>query len=117
MRTIHEAQPLTVTHDGDPTGLFDAARMGQVISNLMGNAIQYSDGSGPVTVTISGDDPDALRVSVHNFGDPIPAKSQKTIFQSWMRGNVQDMDETLASRIGPIHREADRGGPRRGHHG
>ena len=93
MRTIHEAQPLTVTHDGDPTGMFDAARMGQVISNLMGNAIQYSDGSGPVTVTISGDDPDVLRVSVHNFGDPIPAKSQKTIFQSWMRGNVQDMDE------------------------
>ena len=73
MRTIHDAQPLTVTHAGDPTGLFDAARMGQVISNLLGNAIQYSDGSGPVTVIISGDDPDTLRVSVHNFGDPIPA--------------------------------------------
>ncbi|WP_459592739.1 ATP-binding protein [Bradyrhizobium diazoefficiens] len=93
MRTMHEAQALTVTHDGDPTGLFDTARMGQVISNLMGNAIQYSDGSGPVTVTISGNDPDMLHVSVHNFGDPIPAKSKKTIFQSWVRGNVQDMGE------------------------
>lgn len=90
---IHERKPITVTHDGDPTGLFDAARMGQVVSNLMGNAIQYSDGSRPVTVTIAGNDPRTLGVSIHNFGAPIPPESQKTIFQSWMRGQVQGTGE------------------------
>lgn len=93
LRRIHDRQSIEVTHDGDPTGLFDGARLGQVISNLMGNAIQYSVGSGPVTVTISGKDPRTLNASVHNFGPPIPAESQKTIFQSWMRGQVQDTGE------------------------
>lgn len=93
LRRIHDRQPIAVTHEGDPTGLFDAARMGQVVSNLMGNAIQYSDGSGPVTVTIAGNDPRALSVSIHNFGPLIPPESQKTIFQSWMRGQVQDTGE------------------------
>ena len=67
--------------------------MGQVMSNLIGNAIQYSDASGPVTVSIAGTDPSTLRVSVHNPGPPIPAEAQKTIFQSWMRGQVQDPGE------------------------
>jgi signal transduction histidine kinase len=93
LRSINEKQILIVTHEGDPSGLWDAARMGQVLSNLTGNAIQYSDASGPVTVTVSGSDPRTLSVSVHNFGPPIPAESQKTIFQSWMRGQVQDSGE------------------------
>jgi signal transduction histidine kinase len=93
LRSMNEKQLLTVTHEGDPSGLWDAARMGQVLSNLMGNAIQYSHASGPVTVTISGNDPRTLSVSVHNFGPPIPAESQKAIFQSWMRGQVKDSSE------------------------
>ncbi|WP_298873149.1 ATP-binding protein [uncultured Bradyrhizobium sp.] len=32
-------------------------------------------------------------MSVHNFGPPIPVERQKTIFQSWMRGQVEDADE------------------------
>ena len=93
LRGIHEKQTIDVTHDGDTTGLLDAARMGQVMSNLIGNAIQYSDASGPVTVSIVGTDPSTLGVSVHNPGPPIPAEAQKTLFQSWMRGQVQDPGE------------------------
>ncbi|MDI3560629.1 sensor histidine kinase [Bradyrhizobium sp. Arg816] len=93
LRSIHEKQTIDVTHEGDSTGLWDAARMGQVLSNLIGNAIQYSDASGPVTVSISGTDPSTLAVSVHNDGPPIPPRAQKTIFQSWMRGQVQDTGE------------------------
>ena len=93
LRSIHQQQTIEVTHEGDSTGLWDDARMGQVMSNLIGNAIQYSDASGPVTVSIAGTDPSTLRVSVHNPGPPIPAEAQKTIFQSWMRGQVQDPGE------------------------
>jgi signal transduction histidine kinase len=39
--------------------------MGQVLSNVMGNAIQYSDVSSPVTVTVSGKDPGKVIVTVH----------------------------------------------------
>lgn len=93
LRSIHEKQTIDVTHEGDSNGLWDAARMGQVLSNLIGNAIRYSDASGPVTVSISRTDPSTLAVSVHNDGPPIPPRAQKTIFQSWMRGQVQDTGE------------------------
>jgi signal transduction histidine kinase len=67
--------------------------MGQVMSNLIGNAIQYSDRSGPVTVAIAGTDAATLGMGVHDPGPPIPAEAQKTFFQSWMRGQVQDAAE------------------------
>jgi signal transduction histidine kinase len=54
--------------------------MGQVLSNLMGNAVQYCHGTKPVSVTIPGNDSLALFVSVHNFGPAIPAESQWAIF-------------------------------------
>lgn len=100
LRSVNEKQTLTVAQEGDPNGLWDPARMGQVLSNLMGNAVQYSDGTRPVSVTISGNDPLALVLSVHNFGPAIPAESQRAIFQSWMRGQVQDLGDRAHLGLG-----------------
>lgn len=86
LKGINESRRLAIIQEGDTTGFWDVSRMGQVLSNLMGNAIQYSDGSGPITATISGNDRGTVEVSVHNFGTPIPPENQKTIFQLWMRG-------------------------------
>jgi signal transduction histidine kinase len=93
LRSINEAQPVTVEHEGDSVGFWDAARMGQVLSNLMGNAIQYSDSCSPVTVTIFGKDPDTVTLNVHNLGPAIPIENQRAIFQSGMRGQVNDPGE------------------------
>jgi signal transduction histidine kinase len=84
-RRISGNRRLTVTREGDTTGSWDIARMGQVLSNLMGNAIQYSDDSGLITVAVSGNGPTSVEATVHNFGVPIPAASQKAIFQAWKR--------------------------------
>jgi signal transduction histidine kinase len=100
LRSVNESHLVTVEEEGDPTGLWDGARIGQVLSNLIGNAIQYSDALKPVTVTISGNHPDKVSVNVHNFGPPIPAEDQKTIFQSWMRGQVKDPDERTHLGLG-----------------
>nr|WP_249153270.1 sensor histidine kinase [Bradyrhizobium diazoefficiens] len=90
LRSINEAQVVKVELEGDPVGFWDAARMGQVLSNLMGNAIQYSDSCSPVTVAIAGNDPDAVTLSVHNFGPTIPVENQRAIFESGIRGQVND---------------------------
>jgi signal transduction histidine kinase len=88
LRGINERRQVEVALEGDPEGFWDPVRMGQVLSNLMSNAIQYSDASSPITVTILGKDPKTVNVNVHNFGTPISARNQKIIFQSWMRGQV-----------------------------
>jgi signal transduction histidine kinase len=49
LRSINETRLVKVKHEGDPVGNWDAARMRQVLSNLMNNAIQYSDSSSPVS--------------------------------------------------------------------
>jgi signal transduction histidine kinase len=74
--------------------------MGQVLSNLIGNAIQYSDASSPVAVMVSGKDSEKVIVTVHNFGAPIPPESQKIIFQSWMRGQDVKVSTEHGTHLG-----------------
>jgi signal transduction histidine kinase len=100
LRSINETRLVKVKHEGDSVGNWDAARMGQVLSNLMNNAIQYSDSSSPVTATISGHDPDMVTLNVHNFGPPIPIESQRAIFQSGMRGQINDASEQTHLGLG-----------------
>ncbi|MFJ7315540.1 ATP-binding protein [Pseudomonas sp. NPDC098747] len=52
-------------------GEFDGARMEQVVSNLVSNAVQHGDNQQPVTVTLDASD-DNVMFSVHNSGEPIP---------------------------------------------
>ncbi|MBR1193885.1 sensor histidine kinase [Bradyrhizobium sp. AUGA SZCCT0240] len=85
-RAINPDRRFEVTHEGDPMGSCDPARLGQVLSNLMGNAVQYGDVSSPITVRVAGDDPETVTIAVHNFGIAIPMEAQALIFQSWMRG-------------------------------
>jgi signal transduction histidine kinase len=100
LRSINETRLVKVKYEGDPVGFWDAARMGQVLSNLMNNAIQYSDSSSPVTTTISGNDPDMVTLNVHNFGPPIPIENQRAIFQSGMRGQINDAGEQTHLGLG-----------------
>lgn len=87
-RRTDEGGRVEVKLEGDPNGLWDQARMGQVLSNLIGNALQHGSDASPVSVAISGTDPNALSVSIHNFGEPISPDAQRTIFRSWRRGQV-----------------------------
>lgn len=57
---------------GSPAqGQFDAARMGQVFSNLIANAFHHGDHAKPITVTLT-QNPAAVEFTVHNWGKPIP---------------------------------------------
>lgn len=69
---------------GDVTGTWDADRLAQVVSNLVVNAIQHG-GNTPVTVVASDAD-EHVRLTVHNYGDPIPPTAQASIFEPLTRG-------------------------------
>ena len=52
-------------------GDFDAARLAQLFSNLLNNAVQYRSDDQPVSITACGD-ADTAVVQVKNFGRQIP---------------------------------------------
>jgi len=57
---------------GDVRGEYDANRLSQVFSNLVGNAVQHGSPDTPLSVRIDGRDPAAVRVEVANRGTIAP---------------------------------------------
>jgi len=74
---------LSVT--GDDRGAIDPARLEQVISNLVSNAIRHGDPSGPVEVSVAGL-PGELVLSVTNRGPPIPGDLLPLVFEPYRSG-------------------------------
>jgi signal transduction histidine kinase len=64
---------------GDLRGEWDPARLSQVFSNLISNAISHGSTGTPITVTAKPV-ADQLVVSVHNHGTPIPSDQFEQIF-------------------------------------
>jgi signal transduction histidine kinase len=62
---------------GDLAGRWDGGRIGQLLVNLLSNAIRY--GSGPVGVEAIGAD-GQITLVVSNEGDPIPPNALPTLF-------------------------------------
>lgn len=88
MRAMHPSRAFKLEISGETEGKWDKARIGQLFSNLLGNAVQYGFKDLPIGVTIKGD-PEAILVSVHNDGVPIPPNSIRGIFDSLNRGEQE----------------------------
>lgn len=73
-------------------GSFDRSRMEQVISNLVGNAIQHGEAGTPVTVVLSTEDKSAT-LSVHNVGLPIEEDTVASLFKPMVRHLPANSDE------------------------
>ncbi len=89
MRAMHPSRTFQLEISGETEGKWDKARIGQVFSNLLGNAVQYGFKDLPIGVTIKGD-PAAIVVSVHNDGVPIPPDAIGGIFNSLTRGGREE---------------------------
>jgi signal transduction histidine kinase len=70
---------------GDLQGEWDPDRLAQVVSNLVGNAIQHGGGT-PVTVT-ANQDGQSVRLTVHNGGRPIAPDVLPTVFEPLAQGH------------------------------
>jgi signal transduction histidine kinase len=86
LREIQDAHPeavLRVEAGGNLRGLWDADRLAQVVSNLVGNAIQHGDGT-PITLTAQ-DAGTSVTLAIHNGGSPIPPDVLPRIFEPLTR--------------------------------
>jgi signal transduction histidine kinase len=87
-RVRYPGVTLTVERDGvDFEGCWDKGRVGQLLSNLLANALQYGDRSRPVTLRLVATE-GAVAVEVRNYGQVIPAAERARIFEPLMRGRA-----------------------------
>ncbi|MGE0159515.1 MAG: PAS domain S-box protein [Gemmatimonadales bacterium] len=72
-------QPMVFTAVADTRGVWDRDRLGQVISNLVGNAAEHGDVTQPIRVELDGSRSDAIRLEVWN-GGAVPTEVLPTLF-------------------------------------
>lgn len=80
----HPDRDLRFEASGPVRGSWDAARLGQALSNLVGNAVQHGSPAAPVAVAVRGA-ADEVAVSVHNRGAAILPAHMNLIFSPLKR--------------------------------
>lgn len=93
MRIRYPDRTIYLNTTGEMTGEWDVTRLGQIFSNLIGNALQYADNS-PVNVTIQGNTRDII-ISIHNEGNPIPSTDISTLFDAFKRGKANGQNDSI----------------------
>jgi signal transduction histidine kinase len=81
----HPARTVRLESSGEFHGSWDEGRIGQLLSNLLANALLYGARESDVTVKMWSA-PEAVCFSVHNEGPPIPESERARIFQPLERG-------------------------------
>jgi phosphoserine phosphatase RsbU/P len=94
-QVAHPDRQLAFARGGDTVGTWDRERLAQVVTNLVGNAVQYGRADGVIDVRLHGD-AERVRLTVHNDGDPIPPDLLPTIFDPFRRSDEhRDRTESL----------------------
>ena len=96
MRTRYPDHRFTLSIGGDTKGEWDMPRIGQIFSNLLGNAVQYGFKHCPINVTLKGE-AEEIVLAIHNDGAPIPPDAIGRIFESLTRGGESAQDGSDAS--------------------
>ena len=89
---------ITISHNIDKNVLewykFDEVRLTQIISNLVGNAIKFTE-SGEVSIGVRGIDDGLLRFEIKDTGVGIDADKIDSVFEQFTQE-----DETITRRFG-----------------
>jgi PAS domain S-box-containing protein len=82
----HPTWRFSIQRAGDTTGVWDTDRILQVLSNLVGNAVQHGSVEHGVSVIFDGSSPDVVSVRIHNMGT-IPAELLPRLFEPMAGGD------------------------------
>jgi len=89
------ALSLKILHTAHETIIIDAHRIGQILTNLVGNALKFTPREGRVAVEIEVTYEPCLVIRVHDTGIGIPEDKKQAIFESFTQA-----DETVTRSFG-----------------
>jgi signal transduction histidine kinase len=84
LRRNYPGRSIELTASGDREGMWDAPRIAQVFSNLIGNALQHGAHAEPVTVDLDCRS-DEIVAKIKNKGAPIDGERMQSIFEPLVR--------------------------------
>jgi signal transduction histidine kinase len=94
LQTAHPDRVISFNGNGNLRGLWDGARIQQVLSNLLKNALDYGARDSAIEVRATGLEQQVL-LTVSNQGSPIPPATLTNIFEPLRRGSSgHDRPET-----------------------
>jgi signal transduction histidine kinase len=79
LETFYPKRIILLEMDGDLNASWDKARIGQVLSNLIANAISHGDPNKPIWVTAIGDN-ESIVFTIQNEGKVIPPIELRHLF-------------------------------------
>lgn len=94
---LHPTRHIQLDCEGDLRGCWDPARVAQLLSNLLGNAIKHGAVDGPIRLRATGSGAQ-LRLDVHNLGRAIPADLRDRLFEPLTRGTLQENPDPAVER-------------------
>ena len=85
LKQAGHGNPVQIECVGSARGVFDPHRIGQVLSNLLANALSHGEQDAPVTVKIDGTDAASVALCIHNRG-AMPAAVAEHAFTPFRPG-------------------------------
>jgi signal transduction histidine kinase len=95
----HPDRRLQFRAEGALIGHWDPDRIAQMLSNLIGNAVQHGDSDSLIRINASGTE-GAVRIEIHNRGTPVPERTRTTLFDPLSRGATQERTSGIEGSIG-----------------
>ena len=106
-RSTHPERAIKAEFDLPNAITVNPSRIGQLFSNLLGNALSYGIEIEPVRVTARSNG--NIELAVYNQGDRIPGAAMERLFRPFFRGDVRPSEQDLglglyiASEIARAH--------------
>jgi signal transduction histidine kinase len=84
LRVAHPGRVIEIDERGDLGGSWDAGRIAQVMSNLVGNALTHGATDAPVHLSLAGEN-GGVTLAVSNRGPTIPEQLVDQLFQPFVQ--------------------------------
>lgn len=98
-RAAHADRTILFKSEGEPRGQWDAARLRQVVSNLVANALEHGDEHAPIEVSVRSVGSDVL-LTVTNQGPTISPEALPTLFDPFVRAASMPRSNTRPGGMG-----------------